>query len=100
LAVLLSYHSRFIAFVQIFCRKHEIIKKFGTPERNHIIFPDEEDIPEEEEQLDNASPESPQSPPPVARDQNQCSCSSPINSFAPVSLFTHPHPGTCGWLGD
>ncbi|PAN16440.1 hypothetical protein PAHAL_3G061000 [Panicum hallii] len=86
--------------ILIYCTKHEIIKKFGTPERNHIIFPDEEDIPEEEEQLDNASPESPQSPPPVARDQNQCSCSSPINSFAPVSLFTHPHPGTCGWLGD
>jgi len=115
LAVVHSYHSRFIAFVKIFCRKHGIVKKLGTPKRNHIVFPDakkqgvpkmlieqlnEEDIPEEEELLDNASPEPPQSPPPVARDQNQCSCSSLINSFAPVSLFTHPHPGTCGWLGD
>ncbi|RLN28671.1 protein ENHANCED DOWNY MILDEW 2-like [Panicum miliaceum] len=96
-------------------RKHEIRKKLGTPKRNHIVFPDakkqrvpkmlveppnEEDIPEEEELLDNTSPEPPQSPPPLASDQNQCSCSSPINSFAPVSLFTHPHPGTCGWLGD
>jgi len=62
--------------------------------------PNEEDIPKEEELLNNTSPEPPQSPPPVARDQNQCSCSSLINSFASGSSFTHPHPGTCGWLGN
>ncbi|CAL5094424.1 unnamed protein product [Urochloa decumbens] len=108
----LSHHSRFIVFVKIFCRKHEIIKKLRTPKRNHIIFldakkhrepqilvdaPTEEDIPEEG-MLNNAEPS--QSPTPVANDQNQCSCSSPIDSFAPASLFTYPHPGTCGWLGD
>ena len=115
LAAVLSYHSRFIAFVKIFCRKHEILKKLGTPKRNHIVFPDakkqrvpkmlieqlnEEDIPEEEELLDNASPEPPQSPPSVASDENQCLCSSPIDLFASGSSFTHPHPGTCGWLGN
>ncbi|CAL4903718.1 unnamed protein product [Urochloa decumbens] len=98
--------------ILIYCTKHEIIKKLGTPKRNHIIFPDakkhrvpkilvdppnEEDIPEEE-MLNNA--EQSQSPAPVASDQNQCSCSGPIDSFAPASLFTHPHPGSCGWLGD
>ena len=81
LAAVLSYHSRFIAFVKIFCRKHGIVKKLGTPKRNHIVFPDakkqrvpkmlveppnEEDIPEEAELHDNTSPEPPQSPPPVA----------------------------------
>ena len=115
LAAVLSYHSRFIAFVKIFCRKHGIVKKLGTPKRNHIVFPDakkqrvpkmlieqlnEEDIPEEEELLDNASPEPPQSPPSVASDENQCLCSSPIDLFASGSSFTHPHPGTCGWLGN
>ncbi|CAL4893045.1 unnamed protein product [Urochloa decumbens] len=98
--------------ILIYCTKHEIIKKLRTPKRNHIIFPDakkhrepqilvdaptEEDIPEEG-MLNNAEPS--QSPTPVANDQNQCSCSSPIDSFAPASLFTYPHPGTCGWLGD
>lgn len=114
LAIVISYHSRFIVFVEIFCRKHEIIKKLGTPKRNHIIFPDvkklrvpkrlvdppnEKGIPEEEV-LKNASPEPSQSPPAVASDQNQCSCSGPFDSFAPESLFRHPYPGTCGWLGD
>uniref|UniRef100_K3ZF91 Histone-lysine N-methyltransferase NSD-like PHD zinc finger domain-containing protein n=1 Tax=Setaria italica TaxID=4555 RepID=K3ZF91_SETIT len=89
--------------------KHEIIKKLGTPKRNHIIFPDvkklrvpkrlvdppnEKGIPEEEV-LKNASPEPSQSPPAVASDRNQCSCSGPFDSFAPESLFRHPYPGTC-----
>lgn len=114
LAIVLSYHSRFIVFVKIFCRKHAIKKKLGTPKRNHIIFPDvkklsvpkrlvdppnEKDIPEEGV-LNNASPEPSQSPPAVASDQNQCSCSGPFGSFAPASLFRHPHPGTGGWIGD
>lgn len=99
--------------IKIFCRNHEIIKKLGTPKWNHIIFPkklcvpkihvdppSEEDISEEEELLDDASPEPTQSPSSVASNQNQCSCSSPINSFAPASLFMGPYPGTCGWLGD
>lgn len=102
--------------ILIYCMKHEIKKNLETPKRNHIIFPDakkvrvpkillgsatEQDIPDEEEEelLDKISPEPCQSPP-VQSDQNQCSCSSPFNSFAPESLFRHPHPGTCGWLGD
>ncbi|TKW25131.1 hypothetical protein SEVIR_3G095800v4 [Setaria viridis] len=100
--------------ILIYCTKHEIIKKLGTPKRNHIIFPDvkklrvpkrlvdppnEKGIPEEEV-LKNTSREPSQSPPAVASDQNQCSCSGPFDSFAPESLFRHPYPGTCGWLGD
>ncbi|GJM87722.1 hypothetical protein PR202_ga03706 [Eleusine coracana subsp. coracana] len=144
--------------ILIYCTKHEIIEKLGTPKMNHIIFPKtirepkilvgpptEEDTPEEEE--DHPSPEQSQ-PPPIeadtpeetevtdqpspepsqpplieedtpeeqkvphhplpepsqtplaAMDQNQCLCSCPLDSFAPRSLFPHPHPGTGGWLGD
>uniref|UniRef100_A0A0A9CE79 Uncharacterized protein n=1 Tax=Arundo donax TaxID=35708 RepID=A0A0A9CE79_ARUDO len=97
---------------KIFCRKHDIIKKLRTPKRNHIIFPDakkvrvprilegppmEEDTPEEEDLLDHPSTE-PSQPAPAARDQNQCLCSSPIDSFARESLFMNPHPGNFGWL--
>ncbi|KAJ1265240.1 hypothetical protein BS78_08G064000 [Paspalum vaginatum] len=101
--------------ILIYCMKHDIKKRLQTPKLNHIIFPDakkvrvpkilvgsttEEDIPEEAELLEKTSPEPSESPLPVRTDENQCSCSSPIHSFAPVSLFRHPHPGTCGWLGD
>ncbi|XP_062204673.1 protein ENHANCED DOWNY MILDEW 2-like [Phragmites australis] len=101
--------------ILIYCTKHEIIRKLGTPKRNHIIFPDvkklrvpktlegasmEQDILEEEELLNHPPFEQSQSPSPAATDQNQCSCSTPIDSFAPSSLFMHPHLGSCGWLGD
>ena len=106
-----------LSYVKIFCRKHPIVKKLKTPKWDHIIFPDvkkirvpkmivgtrnEDDITEEEEPLEPEPSQSPpsESPPPDASDRNQCSCSSPIDSFAPASLFMHPHPGTCGWLGD
>ncbi|KAL6641722.1 hypothetical protein ACP70R_019903 [Stipagrostis hirtigluma subsp. patula] len=79
--------------ILIYCMKHQIDRDLGTPKRNHIIFP------EEEEPSDHPSPE-PSQPPPSASDTNQCSCSSPIHSFAPSSLFQHPQPGSCGWLGD
>lgn len=148
--------------ILIYCTKHEIIKKLGTPKMNHIVFPkpirepkvlvgppteedtpEEEEVPEpdhplpeqsqpppieadtskEEEMTDHPSPEpsqpplieedtpekekvpdhpspKPSQPPPAARDQNQCLCSCPLDSFAPSSLFPHPHPGSGGWLGD
>ena len=118
-----------LSSVKIFCRKHPIVKKLKTPKWDHIIFPDvkkirvpkmivgthneddirqeeellePDDIREEEEPLEPEPSQSPpsESPPPDASDWNQCSCSSPIDSFAPGSLFMHPHPGTCGWLGD
>jgi len=115
--------------ILIYCMKHPIVKKLKTPKWDHIIFPDvkkirvpkmivgthneddirqeeellePDDIREEEEPLEPEPSQSPpsESPPPDASDWNQCSCSSPIDSFAPGSLFMHPHPGTCGWLGD
>ncbi|CAD6267994.1 unnamed protein product [Miscanthus lutarioriparius] len=99
--------------ILIFCMKHEIVRKLQTPARNHIIFPEanvlktfqaapmEQDMPEQKEAPDHSLPVQIHSPPPpAASDQNQCCCSSPFDSFAPSSLFMHPHPGSCGWLDD
>ncbi|KAL6641723.1 hypothetical protein ACP70R_019904 [Stipagrostis hirtigluma subsp. patula] len=101
--------------IMIYCMKHQIIEKLGTPKRNHIKFPDarkirvpkmvvvppmEEDVAEDEERLNHPSPEPSPVPPPAESDEDQCTCSSPIDSFAPKSLFTCPHPGSNGWLGD
>ncbi|XP_066353979.1 protein ENHANCED DOWNY MILDEW 2-like isoform X2 [Miscanthus floridulus] len=99
--------------ILIFCMKHEIVRKLQTPARNHIIFPEanvlktfqaapmEQDMPDQKEAPDHSSPEQiHSSPPPAASDQNQCCCSGPFDSFAPSSLFMHPHPGSCGWLDD
>ncbi|KAL6905881.1 hypothetical protein ACP4OV_003482 [Aristida adscensionis] len=94
--------------ILIYCLKHEIIRELGTPEKNHIIFPDakkgsvhegrpmEGDITEHEPLAEHP----PSELPPAGNAQNECCCSSPINSFAPKSLFTDPHPGNYGWLGD
>ena len=100
-------------FVNLFYRKHEIVRKLQTPARNHIIFPEanvlktfqaapmEQDMPDQKEAPDHSLPVQIHSPPPpAASDQNQCCCSSPFDSFAPSSLFMHPHPGSCGWLDD
>ncbi|XP_021301266.1 uncharacterized protein LOC110429534 [Sorghum bicolor] len=103
--------------ILIFCMKHEIVRKLQTPARDHIIFPEanvlktfqaasapmEQDMPEpdQKEAPDHSLPEQTHSsPPPAASDQNQCCCSGPLDSFAPSSLFMHPHPGSCGWLDD
>ena len=77
------------------------VKKIRVP-KMIVGTRNEDDITEEEEPLEPEPSQSPpsESPPPDASDRNQCSCSSPIDSFAPASLFMHPHPGTCGWLGD
>jgi hypothetical protein len=98
----------------MFCRKHEIVKELGIPRRKLIIFPyaenlcvsngpesapKEQDTLAEEELLDHPSSEPSQSLPSAAA-QNQCFCSNPMDSFAPKSLFPHPYPGSCGWLGD
>ncbi|RLN31069.1 la-related protein 6B-like [Panicum miliaceum] len=89
--------------ILIFCMKHKIIRKLRTPERNHIIFPEANELhmPKTLEgapmEQDQPSSEKTKAPPPAASDQNQCSCSSPL-SFAPSSLFMQPYPGSCGWL--
>ncbi|KAL6905880.1 hypothetical protein ACP4OV_003481 [Aristida adscensionis] len=101
--------------ILMYCTKHEIVRKLSTPMRNHLKFPNadtirvakihgdppmEEDRPEEEEPVDQPSQEPPQSPS-SASEQHQCSCSSPLHSFAPSSLYLHPQPGSSGgWLGD
>ncbi|TVU51437.1 hypothetical protein EJB05_02868, partial [Eragrostis curvula] len=98
--------------IVIYCTKHEIVTELGTPKLNHIIFPkkirepkvlvappNEEDIRADDELPIHPSSEPSQSPPPSS-DQNKCSCSSPLDSFAPSSLFPHPHPGSGGWLDD
>ncbi|XP_066356323.1 protein ENHANCED DOWNY MILDEW 2-like [Miscanthus floridulus] len=100
--------------ILIYCMKHEIVKELEIPRRKLIIFPDdknlcvpkgpesapkEQDTLAEEELLDHPSSEPSQSLPSAAA-QNQCFCSNPMDSFAPKSLFPHPYPGSCGWLGD
>ncbi|OEL38755.1 Protein ENHANCED DOWNY MILDEW 2 [Dichanthelium oligosanthes] len=94
--------------ILIFCLKHTVVRKLQTPERNHIIFPEgnelpvleapegapmEQDVPVEKEVCDQPSSSAQPQP------QNQCSCSSPL-SFAPMSLHMQPYPGSCGWLDD
>ncbi|CAL4896485.1 unnamed protein product [Urochloa decumbens] len=102
--------------VLIFCMKHKIVRELKTPERNHIIFPEanelpvpttlegtpmEQDVPEETEaHHEPPSCEETQPPPPAASNQNQCSCSSRPLTFAPSSLYTKPYPGSCGWIDD
>ncbi|XP_062213476.1 protein ENHANCED DOWNY MILDEW 2-like [Phragmites australis] len=101
--------------ILIFCMKHDIVRKLATPKRDHIVFPDaknlgvpkmpeyssmERDLPEEDEQLRHPFSKPSQSPPLAASNKNQCFCSSPMDSFAPKSLFMHPQPGSCGWIGD
>jgi len=101
--------------ILIFCMKHKLVRKLRTPERNHIIFPEanelrvpntpegapvEQDVPEEIEVHDHQpSSEQTKAPSSATSDQNQCYCSSPL-SFAPSSSFTQPYPGSCGWLDD
>ncbi|KAF8677075.1 hypothetical protein HU200_046536 [Digitaria exilis] len=106
--------------------KHKIVRKLLTPERNHIIFPEEanehhvaetlEGAPMEQDAAEEteaphqpASSEQIQLPPPAASDQNQCPAASDQNqcpcshftlSFAPSSLYKEPYPGNCGWLDD
>ena len=114
---LLSLFSRIDNWIHqnIFCRKHKLVRKLRTPERNHIIFPEanelrvpntpegapvEQDVPEEIEVHDHQpSSEQTKAPSSATSDQNQCYCSSPL-SFAPSSSFTQPYPGSCGWLDD
>jgi len=114
---LLSLFSRIDNWIHqnIFCRKHKLVRKLRTPERNHIIFPEanelhmpntpegapvEQDLPEEIEVHDHQpSSEQTKAPSSATSDQNQCYCSSPL-SFAPSSSFTQPYPGSCGWLDD
>ncbi|KAJ1265253.1 hypothetical protein BS78_08G064300 [Paspalum vaginatum] len=100
--------------ILIYCMKHEIITVLKTPHRNHIIFPEgneshtpetlgapmKQDMAEREEALDYSSSEKAQLRTPDPSNQNQCSCSSPLDSFAPRSLFMDPYPGSCGWLDD
>ncbi|CAN6335827.1 unnamed protein product [Urochloa humidicola] len=101
--------------VLIFCMKHKIIRKLKTPERNHIVFPEanelpvptmlegapiEQDIPEElEVRYQPPSSEQTEPPTPAPSNQNKCSCSRPL-TFAPSSLYTQPYPGSCGWIDD
>lgn len=109
--------SELLSSAKIFCRKHEIVRKLLTPERNHIIFPkeaDEHHVPEtlegapmEQDALEEIeaphqppSSEQIQLPPPAASGKNQCSCSRFTLSFAPSSLYKEPYPGNCGWLDD
>nr|CAB3448807.1 unnamed protein product [Digitaria exilis] len=91
--------------------KHKIVRKLLTPERNHIIFPEEADEHHVPETLEGApeefeaphklpSSEQIQLPPPAASDQNQCPCSHFTLSFAPSFLYEEPYPGNCGWLDD
>ncbi|KAJ1265237.1 hypothetical protein BS78_08G063700 [Paspalum vaginatum] len=100
--------------ILIYCMKHEIVKELGIPSRKLIIFPDaknicmpkgpesapkEQDTLAEEELLDYPSSE-PSLSLPSATVQNRFCSSNPMDSFAPLSLFTHPFPGSCGWLDD
>nr|CAB3445538.1 unnamed protein product [Digitaria exilis] len=126
--VLLSLFSlpELLSSAKLFCRKHKIVRKLLTPERNHIIFPEEanehhvaetlEGAPMEQDAAEEteaphqpASSEQIQLPPPAASDQNQCPAASDQNqcpcshftlSFAPSSLYKEPYPGNCGWLDD
>nr|CAB3459670.1 unnamed protein product [Digitaria exilis] len=98
-------------------RKHEIIKEHGIPRRKTIFFPGakkkhsvpkgpksapkDQDILDEEEPLDHTVSEPSQTLPPHATIQNQYLCTSnPMDSFAPKAFFTHPYPGSCGWLDE
>jgi hypothetical protein len=94
-------------FVNLFYRKHEIVRELQTPARNHIVFPESNVLKtfqalyaQREAPDHSSSKQTHSSPPPAARDQNQCYCSSPLCSFAPSSVFMRPHPGSSGWLDD
>uniref|UniRef100_A0A0D9XXW6 Zinc finger PHD-type domain-containing protein n=1 Tax=Leersia perrieri TaxID=77586 RepID=A0A0D9XXW6_9ORYZ len=104
--------------ILIFCMKHEIVPELGTPERNHIVFPDCKnhfarnpskakgqecaptvlDIPEEEMPPNLSSEPSQPSQQPAAETDYDLSYG--FNSFAPKALFPLPYPGSCGWLDD
>lgn len=93
--------------ILIFCMKHEIVRELQTPARNHIVFPESNVLKtfqalyaQREAPDHSSSKQTHSSPPPAARDQNQCYCSSPLCSFAPSSVFMRPHPGSSGWLDD
>ncbi|CAO2203474.1 unnamed protein product [Urochloa humidicola] len=87
--------------ILIFCMKHKISRKLKTPERNHIVFPEANELPVPK--MLEGTPKEPffeqTELPPAASNHDQCSCSSPL-TFAPSSLFTQPYPGSCGWLDD
>ncbi|KAL5223937.1 hypothetical protein ABZP36_010576 [Zizania latifolia] len=112
--------------ILIYCMKHEILPNLGTPERNHIVFPDAKSLltcdplrapdkdmppdhpsskssqpPQETVAPDHPSSKSSQPPQETAETGNDpCFSSNGFNSFAPKSLFPLPYPGSCGWLDD
>nr|CAB3463363.1 unnamed protein product [Digitaria exilis] len=110
-------YCMFVDSITLCHLKHEIIKEHGIPRRKTIFFPgakkkhsvpkgpksapNDQDMLDEEEALDHTVSEPSQTLPPHATIQNQYLCTSnPMDSFAPKAFFTHPYPGSCGWLDE
>ncbi|KAL6905882.1 hypothetical protein ACP4OV_003483 [Aristida adscensionis] len=85
-------------------KKEELLKQPSSMEQD--ISKGEELLNQpssmEQDMVPKKEPCEPSLSPPAATatDWNRRFCTHPLDTFAPMSLHMHPHPGSCGWLSD